>query len=391
MNESLAEKIERKLSEVNLETLSTDEKDRLKEEMFPLIEEVEKEDGPYILSLKNPVLYLKISYLLLDSHPKKADEFAKKSLKLEKSYGGYFISGKALFDLGDFKGALGNFDEALKYKKTAEVYRLKALALKKRGKTDRALRTIEKALEVEESKEIFALYADTLVNSGDIEKAKEYYSKIETFEKNTYLYDKKVKDLLDDAKKQSLPQNFDDVLKLDEKCVDAWIGKAERYWNIGEKEEALSVLEESENHLEDERIKDKKSEYKRDFVEEELCKNCSGTGNCIKCSGSGDCQNCDGSGDCIKCSGSGYCFNCEGSANCPNCDGKGKTGWITKCEICGGNGVCMECEGELLCDKCKGLGNCIICKGNGNCEGCQGSGGCPDCKGRGVVKTVERY
>ena len=391
MKEGLQNNVQNILSDIELKVDYEELEVDINDDIRDIIDEVEKADKPYVLSLNKADLYFKMAmFLLKDSKPRKAEEFAKKGLKIENSYEGYMFRGNALLESGDYKGALGYFDDALNYRKEKYAYLKKAEVLKRRGMDERALDSIKKAIEIDKDPDVFALYADTLVNLEDIEKAKEVYDKAEEIGGRDYKKEK-VNELLKKAKNQSIPEKFDKILRLDDRCKEAWLGKAERYWNLGSKNEAIETLKNSLDIFEDDEIIKRLEDYQSDLINEIECDRCGGTGECINCEGTGNCQVCGGTGDCLDCEGSALCPNCNGSSDCPECDGSGKTGWFSTCEVCGGSGTCVECGGHGMCETCEGTGNCTSCKGNGNCSECQGSGVCSKCDGEGVLIKENDY
>lgn len=389
MKKELQKKVKEALENVEIDLDLTSES-MLNEELKMLADDIENADKSYILSLDEYKLYLKFSNLFMDEDPNRSKRFAKKSLRLEKSYEGFVLKGNAEYKLGDFKGAVGSYSDALDYKKEKLAHHYKAKALMNRGKDERALESLSKAWEEEQDPDIMGLYADALVDLGRVDEAKKYYDRAEKIEGTEYK-NKKVDEILESAKEKSLPKHFDRIIALDRNCIEAWLGKADRLWNLGEKDEAVEVLEEAVEKIDDETISKKLEYYRTNITDTVRCEVCSGTGKCSTCEGTGDCENCGGTGNCEGCQGSGYCYNCDGSTECPECDGTGKSGWFSKCDTCGGDGICVECKGHGMCEICDGTGECTLCKGNGNCKDCQGSGSCPNCDGEGVILKNEGY
>lgn len=389
MKKELQEKVQEALKniEIDLDLKSeTDSDQSLKE----LADTVEDADKSYILSLNEHELYLKFSTLFINEDPTRSKRLAKKALRLKKSYEGFVLKGNAEYKSRDFKGAVGSYSDALNYKNGKIAHHYKAKALIKRGMDERALDSLSKAWEEERDPDIMGLYADALVDLGRVKEAKKYYEKAKKIGDHDYK-SQKVDDLLDSAKKQSLPKYFDKIIELDPNCREAWLGKADRLWNLGDKKKAIKVLKKAVELIEDGSFDEKLEFYRTNITDTFECDVCDGTGECSKCGGGGHCEKCGGTGNCEGCKGSGYCFNCNGSTECPDCDGSGKSGWFSKCDICGGNGICVECKGHGMCEICDGTGVCTLCKGNGNCEECQGSGSCPNCQGKGTVSKAESY
>jgi len=389
MNKELQDKLKKELEDVEID-LELDQEIKVPDDIKELADQVENADSSYILSLDDHQLYLKLSLYFLNSNPKRAESFAKKALDLKNSFEGFVLRGNALFKMKDFKGAIGAYSDALKYKEDNPAYHYKAKALKKRGMYQRSLEYLSKAWEIDQKPEIMASYADSLFELGRVEEAKKYYDKAED-NLDSNFKGEKVKKLLESVERKSLPSYYDKILTLDKNCIEAWLGKAETHWNLGEKKEAISVLKKALKSIDDDQLKKRLRYYKKNLIEEIECDLCSGSGNCKTCDGSGDCDNCQGTGDCNSCSGSGYCGKCNGTTDCPDCEGSGKSGWFSRCETCGGNGVCIRCNGHGMCITCDGTGNCKKCEGNGNCLGCQGSGSCPKCKGKGTIRKDGNY
>lgn len=388
MSRSIEEEASEILEDVEIDIEIKDKDIEITDEIEELIMKVENSDKSYRLSLDDPKLYLKISSLLFkNGQIKRAEDFAKKALKIDNSYEGFMLRGNELYEYRDYKGALGYYNEALKYKQDKNTYIHKAKALRKRDMDERALESIEKAIKIEKDPDLVAMYADTLVDLNRIEEADKFYSKAEELGKKTNHKRKKIKELIDKAEDQSIPEKFNRILQLDDECKEAWIGKAEKLWNLGRKEEAIECLKDADDKLDDEDISNKLDEYKENILNKIECEKCGGTGECTHCDGTGACIECGGSGDCVECNGTAYCSNCDGTGECPNCGGRGKTGLFSTCKVCDGDGTCIECGGHGMCEVCDGTGNCIECGGNGNCEECQGSGECIECDGKGY--TVE--
>ncbi|MFW5928499.1 MAG: hypothetical protein ACOCSL_04765 [Thermoplasmatota archaeon] len=386
MSKNIEEDASEILEDIEIDIEMEGQDIEITDEIEELIERIENADKSYRLALDDQKLYLKISSLLFrNGQIKRAEDFAKKALKIDNSYEGFMLRGNTLYEYRDYKGALGYYNEALKYKQDKNTYLHKAKALRKRDMFERALESIEKAIKIEKDPELIAMYADTLVDLNRIEEAERFYSKAEELGGKTDHKRKKIKALLDKAKDQSIPENFDKILRLDEECKEAWIGKAEKLWNMDRMEEAIECLEDAEKKLDKEEITNKLEEYKENSLNKVECEKCGGTGECTFCDGTGDCVECGGSGNCEECGGTAYCPNCDGTAECANCGGSGRTGLFSKCEVCNGDGICIECGGHGMCEVCDGTGNCIECGGNGNCKECQGSGDCTECEGKGYI------
>ncbi len=362
------------------------------EEMKDLMEEVKRFDAPYSLKLNDHRNYVLFSIVALArGDPYEAEEWAKKSLKVEKSCEGLMARGNALFKQGDHKGALGSYDEALEYcGDKAKVHRHRYLALKRRGMNKRALDALEDAFREKRDHELMGEYADTLVDVGEIDKAKKYYGRLEEITGTDSRRKEKARELLKKAKSQSLPDEFHNVLKLDRGCKDAWIGKAEGHWSLGQNEEAITCLKSARKYFEKGAVDELLREYLGTIPTLKECPVCNGTGQCVNCEGSGGCEKCKGSGDCVKCGGTGECRRCKGNLECPDCQGQGKTNWIFKCKSCGGTGRCPECDELGICSECDHLGDCTLCGGTGNCGDCNGSGSCSRCEGKGEIMGYGR-
>ena len=389
MNKELQDKLKTALENVEID-LELDQELDVPDNIKELADRVEDADSSYILSLDDHELYLKLSLYFLNSNPKRSENFAKKALELKNSFEGFVLRGNALFKMKDFKGAIGAYSDALKYKEDQPAYHYKAKALKKRGMYERSLEYFSKAWEIDQKPEIMASYADSLFELGRVEEAKKYYDKADKTDDTNYK-NNKIEQLLKSAQRKSLPSYFDNILSLDQKCIEAWLGKAESHWNLGEKEEAISVLNKAQKSIDDEQLKERLKHYKKNLIKDIECDLCKGSGDCPTCSGSGDCDNCKGTGNCNSCHGSGYCEKCKGTIDCPDCDGSGKSGWFSRCDTCGGNGICTHCTGHGMCITCDGTGDCTICEGNGNCLDCQGSGSCPRCNGKGTIRKNGKY
>ncbi len=358
------------------------------DEIKEVMEEVKKFDTPYNLKLDEPRYYLEFSIVALSQgDPYEAEEWAKKALKLDKNCEGFIAKGNALFKQGDYKGALGDYDEALKYcGKKGKVHEYRYRALKKRGMDERALEALEEAIKGTEKEELLADYADTLVDIGEIEKAKKFYDILEEKTGNSERKDRKIEALLEEARAQSLPSEFDKIIELDGSRKEAWLGKAEKYWNMGEKQKAIDLLKGSQEFLKEGAVDDTLGNYQDKIPILKECPDCGGSGDCSTCEGTGNCSECGGIGRCKGCGGSGSCSTCGGTAECPDCDGSGKSGWFKKCETCGGTGRCPDCNEFGTCLECDGTGDCQVCEGNGNCGDCNGSGTCIKCEGTGMIK-----
>jgi len=389
MNKELQDKLKTALENVEID-LELDQELDVPDNIKELADRVEDADSSYILSLDDHELYLKLSLYFLNSNPKRSENFAKKALELKNSFEGFVLRGNALFKMKDFKGAIGAYSDALKYKEDQPAYHYKAKALKKRDMYERSLEYFSKAWEFDQKPEIMASYADSLFELGRVEEAKKYYDKADKTDDTNYK-NNKIEQLLKSAQKKSLPSYFDNILSLDRGCIEAWLGKAESHWNLGEKEEAISVLNKAQKSIDDDQLKERLKHYKKNLIKDIECDLCKGSGDCPTCSGSGDCDNCKGTGNCNSCHGSGYCEKCKGTIDCPDCDGSGKSGWFSRCDTCGGNGICTHCTGHGMCITCDGTGDCTRCEGNGNCLDCQGSGSCPRCNGKGTIRKNGKY
>ncbi len=383
--EEIREKAEELLYDVEISTESFFEDFEITEEIEGLMNQLEKADKSYKLALDDPDIYLKLSIICLSNQQlDKAEAFVKKSLRLKNSFLGFFLKGVILQEKNDNKGAIGEYDEALKYDERRIIYQYKYQALKDRDMLERALQTINKALEMEVTPDLLAEKADLLVEVGRIDEANELYEKAEELDPNLKNRQQKINNLMGEAEKKLIPDIYDSILKLDKKNTEAWLGKAGCYWDVDQKEKAKKTMERALEYIDDNRISKKLKDYREISQLGLECDDCGGNGTCSNCNGTGDCINCDGSGDCSNCNGSAKCFDCRGSGECHNCDGKGKTGWFSKCDICSGTGICQTCEGYGHCMTCDGTGDCQKCGGNGNCEKCQGSGTCKTCDGKGV-------
>jgi len=383
--EDIKEKVGQLLSDVEIKIESRFEEFEITEDMKGLMDQLEKADKPYKLVLDDPEAYLKLSFICLSNEElDKAERWVKKSLRLKNSFLGFFLKGRILQKKKDNKGAIGEYDEALKYDERKIVYQYKYQALKDRGMLERGLEAINKALEMGEDPQLLAEKADLLVELGRVEEAKELYEKSEELNPEIKNKEQKIKNLITEAEKKLIPDIYDKILKLDKKVPEAWLGKARCYREMNEGEKAKETMESALNYLDDDRIYGKLEDYREESNLDLKCPDCGGDGNCSKCDDTGDCYKCKGSGDCLDCEGTGKCFDCEGTSNCPNCDGEGKTGWFSKCDLCSGTGICQTCEGYGHCVTCDGTGDCQRCGGNGNCKECQGSGTCKTCKGKGI-------
>ena len=383
--EDIKEKVDELLSDVEIKIGSLFEDFEITEDMKELMEQLEKADKPYKLTLDDPEAYLKLSFICLSNEElDKAEMWVKKSLRLKNSFLGFLLKGRILQKKKDNKGAIGEYDEALKYDERRIVYQYKYQALLDRGMLERGLEAIDSALEMEEDAELLAEKADLLVELGRVEEAKELYEKAEELNPQIKNKEQKIKNLMTEAEKKLIPDIYDKILKVDKKVPEAWLGKARCYWDMNESEKAKETMESALNHLDDDRIYDKLEDYREESNLDLECPDCGGDGSCSKCEGTGDCSRCYGSGDCLDCEGAGKCFDCEGTGNCHHCDGEGKTGWFSKCDICSATGICQTCEGYGHCVTCEGTGDCQKCGGNGNCKKCQGSGTCKTCEGKGI-------
>ncbi len=381
----IKERAKKRFSDVKVQHEALHEEHPLTSEMRSIMEEVEKADRSYKLSLDDPEIYLKFSLVSLsDGDLKKAEEWVKKSLRLENSFFGLLTRGAVLHRRGDYKGAIGNYDEALEYKDDFLAYKFRYEALEKRGMPERALESLDKALEEKETAELLAEKGDILVDLGKIEEAKKFYERAEELDPEITNKKEKVEELLEEAEKKTLPEKYDDILKLDRTHNEAWLGKARCYWNLNQEEKAKDCLNKALEEMDEQEILDQLERYEELSKTAPDCPACGGTGECDECGGTGDCEACAGTGNCPDCEGTAECSSCDGTGECDNCDGKGKTGWFSKCDVCGGSGVCQDCEGYGICPTCEGRADCSLCGGNGNCEKCQGSGICEKCDGRGV-------
>jgi len=384
MNE-IEERAKIHFSEVKIKHEALNESYKLNSEMADIMREVEKADRPYKLALKDPEIYLKFALVSLsDGTLNRAEKWAKKSLRLEKSFFGLLTRGVILHKKGDYKGAIGYYDQALDYKQNFLAYRYKYQALKNRDMPKRALRILDKALEKKKTAELLADKGDILVDLGRIDEAKTFYEEAEEMDAGISNKKKKIEELLEEAEKKTLPEKYDDILELDRTHNEAWLGKARCYWNLNQEEKAKECLNTALKEMDEQEIEDRLKKYEELSRTAPDCSACDGSGECKKCRGTGDCEVCSGSGDCPDCNGSAECFHCDGTGECENCDGKGKTGWFSKCDICDGRGVCKYCKGYGICPTCEGRAHCSLCGGNGNCEECQGSGICDECEGKGV-------
>ncbi|MBS3781034.1 MAG: hypothetical protein KGY68_00310 [Candidatus Thermoplasmatota archaeon] len=383
--DDIKEKADELLSDVELRIESLFEDFEITESIGELMEKLEKADKSYRLALDDPDIYLKLAFVCFSNEEfDRAEAWAKKSLRLKNSFLGFFIKGIVLQKKNDNKGAIGEYDEALKYDEKAIVYQYKYKALKDRSMPQRALDAIDKALETEETAQLLAEKADLLIEVDRVGEAKELYDKAEELNPDIKNRERKIDDLMVRAEKKLVPEVYDKILKLDDEHSEAWLGKARCYWEMDEGEKAKETIEGALKYIDDERILDKLEEYREKADSALKCPECDGDGRCSNCGGTGDCISCEGSGNCLDCDGTAECFDCLGSGDCPNCDGDGKTGWFSRCEVCSGTGTCQTCEGYGHCVTCEGTGDCQSCGGNGNCEDCQGSGVCKVCDGKGV-------
>lgn len=383
--DEIQERAERSLTEVDLKPEDLEKQFEVTEEIEELLDDLEKRDRHHKLVLNDADLYLKLA-IVCQSNEKldEAEDLVKKSLRLENSYLGFLVSGRILEKKKDYKGALGEYDSALEYDDSGLVHRYRYEALKSRGMQDRALDALEKALEKNENGFLLANKADLLMDMGEPEKAKEVYESAEEIDPDLDNKDKKIDELLKEASKKVIPEEYDKILILKEDAVEAWLGKAECYQKLNRPEKAKETLKEALQHVEDERVVDKLKDLNEEKNEPTECSHCGGSGKCPACDGEGNCDRCGGSGDCLECGGASECPDCFGSGECSNCDGEGK-GWIFRCKVCSGTGHCQTCDGYGRCQECEGTGNCELCGGNGNCDECQGSGVCEVCGGKGLI------
>ncbi|MGM0510374.1 MAG: tetratricopeptide repeat protein [Thermoplasmatota archaeon] len=388
MTSDLQERVAELFEDFDMKLELEQVEEQIPEEIKEIMEEVKKFDSSYNLKLEEPRYYIEFSIVALaEDDPYEAEEWAKKALKLKKNCESLVALGNALYKQGDYKGALGEYDEALNYcSKKGKVHEYRYRALKKRGMDERALDALEEAIKETENEELLADYADTLVDIGNIEKAKKFYDVVEEKTGLNDRRDKKIGSLLEKARAQSLPSEFDKIIELDDSRKEAWLGKADKYWNMGQKQKAIDCLKDSREYLVKGAVDKELDEYEDDIPILKECPDCGGSGDCPTCDGTGNCYECDGSGDCVECSGSGSCSTCGGTAECPDCEGSGKSGWFKKCETCGGTGICQDCNEFGTCLECDGTGDCQVCDGNGNCGDCNGSGTCTRCEGTGMIK-----
>lgn len=371
--------------EIRYESLKKENTYTLTPEMIDLMDEVEKADRSYKLALDDPAIYLKFSLVCLSNEElKKAEEWVKKSLRVKKSFFGLLTRGVILHRIGDHKGAIGYYDEALEYKNDFLAHKFKYEALKERDMPERALESLDKALEKKESAELLAEKGDILVDLGKIDEAREFYKKAEELDPEVSNKREKVEELLEEAEKKTVPRMYDHVLKLDRTHNKAWLGKARCYWNLNQEKKAKTCLNRALEVVDEQEVLDQLQRYEELSRTAPDCSACGGSGKCERCGGTGDCEVCSGSGDCPDCDGTAECFHCEGTGQCDNCGGEGKTSWFSKCDVCGGSGGCQPCKSSGICPTCKGRADCSSCRGNGNCEKCQGSGICKVCEGKGV-------
>ncbi len=384
--EDIREKAEELLSDIEIKTEYFFEDDyEITEPIEELMDYIEKADRSYKLALEDPEIYLRLSLICFSNEKlDKAEAWVKKSLRLKNSFLGFLLKGRILQKKNDYKGAIGQYDEALKYNERRIVYQYKSQALRDRGMLDRAIEAINRALEMEESPKLLAEKADLLVDLDRVEEAKKFYEKAEELTPDIKNKERKIEELMEKAEKKLIPDIYEKILRLDKNIPEAWLGKAECYWEINDDQKAKETMETALEYVEDYRISDKLKDYREVSNLTLDCPDCGGDGTCSNCGGTGDCLNCKGSSDCPDCEEAAICFDCEGSGNCHNCDGKGKTGWFSKCDICSGTGICQTCEGYGHCITCDGTGDCQRCGGNGNCKKCQGSGTCKTCEGKGV-------
>ncbi len=388
MTSDLQKKVAEIFADFDMKLRLEQDNSSITDEMREVMEEVKRRDSPYSLKLDDPKYYVEFSITaLVDGDPYEAEVWAKKALKLKKNCEGLIARGHALFKQRDYKGALGYYDEALDYcKKKSKVHEYRYRALKKRSMNERALKALKKALMEEERPELLGKYADTLVDLGEVKKAKKFYDRLEEVSGSRERRNKKVRSLLDEALNQWLPGEFDKIIKLDKTCKEAWVGKADRYWNLGQKQKAIECLKISQRYLKKGAVDKDLGDYEDRIPVIKECPECDGTGDCSTCGGSGDCVRCGGTGDCPACGGSGSCSTCGGTKKCPDCDGTGKSGWFKTCKTCGGTGECPDCDEFGTCQICDGTGNCQVCGGTENCGDCNGSGKCSRCDGTGMIK-----
>jgi len=383
--EDVREKADELLSDIEMKIESFYEDFEITETIKELMDQIEKADKSYKLSLNDPEIYLKFAFVCFSNKKlDKAEDWVKKSLRVKNSFLGFLLKGRILQMKNDNKGAIGEYDEALKYDERRIVYKYKYQALKDRGMLERALDAINRALEMEESPKLLAEKADLLVDLGRVDEANKFYEKAEELNPDIINKELKIEELMEKAGRKSIPDIYDDILKLNENIPEAWLGKAECYWQINENQKAKETMETALEYIDDYRISDKLEDYTEVSSLDLECPDCGGDGTCSNCDGTGNCLSCKGSGDCLDCDGTAKCSDCIGSGDCHNCDGEGRTGWFSKCEICSGSGICQTCEGYGHCVTCDGTGNCQKCSGNGNCKKCQGSGICKTCDGKGV-------
>jgi len=383
----IQEKAEELLSKVKFrsEILESNKELEITDEIEKLMDEIEKKDKPYSLTLNDPDIYLKLSLICYSNgRLDRAESWIDKSLRAKKSYLGFLAKGKILQKKNDLKGALGEYDQALKYGEEWTLHKYRYQVLKERDMSNRALNALERALEMKEDCGLLAKKADMLMDIGKVESAKEFYRRAYELDPKLQNKEKKIDELLKEANKKVIPSKYNDILKLDEKESRAWLGKAECYRSINQTKKAMETLKEALNHTNDQEILKKLNEYEEEERSPGKCSNCGGHGKCPYCKGSGDCKICKGSGNCLDCEGTSRCSDCEGTGKCENCNGEGRIHLVLKCKVCSGSGICQRCEGYGTCTSCEGLGNCELCGGNGNCERCQGSGSCKVCGGKGI-------
>ncbi len=375
------------LNGVDFKSGILEEKIEIDKEQEKLMEDIKKKDKPRDLALDDAEIYLKLAVICYsDGRYDEAEEWINKSLKVKNSYLGFLLKGRLYQKKNKYKRALGEYDEALKYNEEWILHRYRSQVLKERGKLKRALEAINKGLEKKYNSLMLAEKADILVDLGRIDQGIEVYREAEESDPELKNRERKITQLLEEAEEQVLPDNYNPILKLDKKNVEAWLGKAKCYEKINQVKKAKKTLEKALDHIEDERIFKNLEDYEKALQSPSECPKCDGDGSCTNCDGTGDCKNCGGTGNCKHCRGTSNCSDCLGSGRCQDCEGEGKTGWFSsECGTCSGTGLCQTCDGFGTCTNCEGTGACQICGGNKNCIECQGSGDCNRCEGRGTI------
>ncbi|MEF8874914.1 MAG: hypothetical protein V5A88_09655, partial [Candidatus Thermoplasmatota archaeon] len=326
--EEIDERAEQLLSNIELrsEILESDSELEITEEMEELMDEIEKKDGRYSLTLDDPDIYLKLSILCYSNDRlDEAEEWVDKALRLKNGYLGFLLRGKVLQMKKDPKGALGEYDEALRYDEEWMVHKYRYEVLKERDKLERASNALDKAIELKESGELLAKKADLLMDMDEVDRAKDLYNRAEELDPELQNKKKKIRELLDEAEKKIVPDIYDNILRLDDTVVEAWLGKAECYHDLNKGEKAIEILEKAQECTDTDKIAERLEKYKEEESSSIECKNCGGTGTCPECEGSGDCIRCAGSGNCKECKGTTNCNNSMRTGECNNCNCKEKT------------------------------------------------------------------